>query len=111
MSILKRLFWNFTSTGNQIFVHNFESKRVELPSFDLFKPFLNRDVNTFYSNFFFTQKKSFKPVNYDSISREENRGTIKIISDVLPDFLNKSSVRSIKVRVTELFDFIEFRYN
>lgn len=64
-------------------------KELSYLLFDLFKPFLNRKVSAFYINFFFTQKKSFKPVNYDSISREENRGIIQTISDALPNFLQK----------------------
>jgi len=84
--------YEYGQSDNYLYITS-NQKELSYLLFDLFKPFLKRDVNTFYNNFFFTQKKSFKPVNYDSISREENRGTIKIISDVLPDFLNKSSVR------------------
>jgi len=62
--------------------------------FDVLRPLIQKDVKSFSHLIYYSQKKSFKKVNYSCISDSNKRGIDRKVEALLPDLLKK--VRSSK---------------
>jgi hypothetical protein len=57
--------------------------------FDVLRPFIQKDVKSFYHFVYYSQKNDFKKVKYESISDSNKRGIDIKVEALLPEFLKK----------------------